>query len=104
MYKENYTTFSEKNTQYPRTIYAAGFPGNDTPQGAILHQFANDLADLLATNITEYNISQHWASTGPKSVRDTPLTEFLNLTYAALITKEQIALVKEPFFRDYAGM
>jgi len=28
----------------------------------------------------------------------------LNLTYAALITKEQIALVKEPFFRDYAGM
>jgi hypothetical protein len=103
MYKENYTVFAEETIKYPRTVYTAGFPANDTPQGAILHQFANDLADLLTTNVTEYNISQHWASAGPNSVRDIPLTEFLNLTYAALITKEQVALVKEPFFRDYAG-
>ncbi|KAH7191000.1 hypothetical protein BKA60DRAFT_643045 [Fusarium oxysporum] len=46
-----------------------------------MHQFANDLAEILATSITEYDIDQHWASTGPKA----------------------ISLVKEPFFRDYAA-
>jgi Asp-tRNA(Asn)/Glu-tRNA(Gln) amidotransferase A subunit family amidase len=104
MYKDNYTVFSQENMTYPQTLYTVSFPANNTPQGAVLHQFANDLADLFATIVQEYNISQQWASTGPESVRDLPLTEFLNLTYAALITKEQIALVKEPFFRDYAGM
>ncbi|KAF5708544.1 glutamyl-tRNA(Gln) amidotransferase subunit A [Fusarium mundagurra] len=103
MYKKNYTTFSKERVKYPRTVYTAGFPANDTPEGAILHQFANDLADFLTTNLTEYNISEHWASEGPKSVRNTPLTELLNVTYATLITKQQIALVKEPFFRDYAA-
>ncbi|KLO81418.1 Uncharacterized protein LW93_8127 [Fusarium fujikuroi] len=103
MYKKNYTVFSKERVKYPRTVYTAGFPANDTPEGAILHQFANDLADFLATNVTEYNISQHWASTAPKSVGNTPLTELLNVTYAALITKQQISLVKEPFFRDYAA-
>ncbi|KAF4335518.1 glutamyl-tRNA(Gln) amidotransferase subunit A [Fusarium beomiforme] len=104
MYKENYTVFGKEAIKYPQTVYAAGFPANNTPQGAVLHQFANDLADFLGTNVTEYNISQHWTSTAPQSIRDTPLTDLLNLTYAALITKEQIALVKEPFFKDYAGM
>ncbi|SCO04988.1 related to D-mandelate dehydrogenase [Fusarium fujikuroi] len=103
MYKKNYTVFSKERVKYPRTVYTAGFPANDTAEGAILHQFANDLADFLATNVTEYNISQHWASTAPKSVGNTPLTELLNVTYAALITKQQISLVKEPFFRDYAA-
>ncbi|KAF5632027.1 glutamyl-tRNA(Gln) amidotransferase [Fusarium sp. NRRL 52700] len=103
MYKKNYTTFSKERTKYPRTVYTAGFPANDTPEGVMLHQFANDLADFLITNVTEYNISQHWASAGPKSVGNTPLTELLNTTYAALITKQQIALVKEPFFKDYAA-
>ncbi|WZH49518.1 amidase signature domain-containing protein [Fusarium acuminatum] len=103
MYKDNYTVFSQENMTYPQTLYTVGFPANNTPQGAVLHRFANDLADLFATNVQEYNISQQWTLTGPESVRDLPLTEFLNLTYAALITKEQIALVKEPFFKDYAA-
>ncbi|KAG5762281.1 hypothetical protein H9Q72_009621 [Fusarium xylarioides] len=103
MYKKNYTTFSKERVKYPRTVYTAGFPANDTPEGAILYQFANNLADFLAANVTEYNISQHWSSTGPKSVQSTPLTELLNVTYAALISKQQIALVKEPFFKDYAA-
>ncbi|KAI6750463.1 hypothetical protein HG530_014744 [Fusarium avenaceum] len=103
MYKDNYTVFPQDNMTYPQTLYTVGFPANNTPQGAVLHQFANDLADFFATNVQEYNISQQWASTGPESLRDLPLTELMNLTYAALITKEQIALVKEPFFRDYAA-
>ncbi|KAI1016939.1 hypothetical protein LB504_007131 [Fusarium proliferatum] len=103
MYKKNYTKFSKERVKYPQTIYTAGFPAKDTPEGVILHQFANDLADFLTTNVTEYNISQHWASTAPITVGNTPLTELLNVTYAALITKQQIALVKEPFFRDYAA-
>jgi hypothetical protein len=104
MYKKNYTNFSKDSVKYPRTVYTAGLPANDTPEGVILHQFANDLADFLETNLTEYNISEQWDSKGPEYVRNTPLTELLNVTYAALITKQQIALVKEPFFKDYAGM
>ncbi|RFN47025.1 hypothetical protein FIE12Z_8751 [Fusarium flagelliforme] len=103
MYGDNYTTFSE-DVQYPQIVYTLGFPDNSTPNGAILHRFANDLADFLATNITEYDLDQDWASTAPEPVRDLLLTDFLNTTYPALITKQQIALVKEPFFRDYAAV
>ncbi|KAM0550744.1 hypothetical protein ACHAPJ_008809 [Fusarium lateritium] len=103
MYGDNYTTYTEKKMTYPKTIYALDFPANNTPNGAILHRFASDLADHLATTITEYDIDKHWASTGPKVVRDLPLTDFLNLTYSALITKEQISLLKKPFFEDYAA-
>ncbi|RBR13293.1 uncharacterized protein FIESC28_08259 [Fusarium coffeatum] len=102
MYGENYTTFSE-DVQYPQVVYTLGFPDNSTPNGAIIHRFANDLAEFLATNVTEYDLDQDWASTAPEPVRDLPLTDFLNITYPALITKQQIALIKKPFFRDYAA-
>ncbi|KAI1072920.1 hypothetical protein LB507_008955 [Fusarium sp. FIESC RH6] len=102
MYGENYTSFSE-DVQYPQIVYTLGFPDNSTPNGAIIHRFANDLADFLATNITEYDLDQDWASTAPEPVRDLLLTDFLNTTYPALITKQQIALVKKPFFKDYAA-
>ncbi|KAM0229032.1 hypothetical protein ACHAPO_010311 [Fusarium lateritium] len=103
MYGVNYTTYTEKKMTYPKTIYALNFPANNTPNGAILHRFANDLADYLDTHVTEYDIDKHWNHTGPKAVRDLPLTDFLNLTYSALITKEQISLLKKPFFKDYAA-
>jgi len=103
MYGDNYTVFTEEDVKYPQVIYTLGFPDNSTPNGAILHRFANDLADFLATNVTEYDLDQSWASTAPGPVRQLLLTDFLNTTYPALITKQQIALVKEPFFRDYAG-
>ncbi|KAF4440224.1 hypothetical protein F53441_12366 [Fusarium austroafricanum] len=103
MYGENYTTYTEEKVTYPKTIYTLNFPANNTPGGAILHRFARDLASHLATSLTEYDLDENWATTGPKDVRDLPLTDFLNLTYSALITKEQISLVKKPFFKDYAA-
>jgi hypothetical protein len=31
------------------------------------------------------------------------LDQLLNTTYATLISKDQTALVRDPFYRDYAG-
>ena len=84
----------EKNREVRQKLLHQIFDGYKASSDWPGHQFANDLADFLTTNITEYNISQHCDSVGPDSIRNTPLTELLNVTYAALITKQQIALVK----------
>lgn len=103
MYGENFTSFAGAAPVYPKTIYTLGFPANDTPDGELLHNFANDVASFLQTVVTEYDIDEHWAASGPEEVRELALTNFLNLTYSALITKHQTSLLRESFYSDYAG-
>jgi hypothetical protein len=103
MYGENFTSFTHVAPTYPKTLYAIGFPANDTPRGELLHKFADDLASFLQTAVTEYDLDEQWAASGPAEVQQLALDDFLNLTYSTLITKQQIPLVREPFYRDYAG-
>ncbi|KAJ0339566.1 hypothetical protein COL922a_004295 [Colletotrichum nupharicola] len=103
LYRENYTSFAAAEVVYPKTVYTLGFPSDDTPAGQMLNKFAAGLAAFLDTNVTEFNLTEAWASSGPESVKGLSLTEVLGATYATLITKEQTALVRDPFYADYAA-
>lgn len=103
LYRENYTSFAGAEVVYPKTVYTLGFPSDETPAGQMLNKFAASLAAFLDTNVTEFNLTEAWASTGPESAKGLSLTEVLGATYATLITKEQTALVRDPFYADYAA-
>ncbi|KAI8311385.1 Amidase 1 [Colletotrichum sp. SAR11_59] len=103
LYRDNYTSFAGAEVVYPKTVYTLGFPTDETPAGQMLNKFAASLAAFLDTNVTEFNLTEAWASTGPESVKGLSLTEVLGATYATLITKEQTALVRDPFYADYAA-
>ncbi|KAJ0344228.1 hypothetical protein COL154_010600 [Colletotrichum chrysophilum] len=103
LYRDNYTSFAGAEVVYPKTVYTLGFPSDETPAGQMLNKFAASLAAFLDTNVTEFNLTEAWASSGPESVKGLSLTEVLGATYATLITKEQTALVRDPFYADYAA-
>jgi hypothetical protein len=86
MYGPNITV----TNSYPTSIQTLSWPTE-----------AEDVADqLLGANATAYNIS---ASFNADNADVAPLTTFMNLTYALLITKQQTELVREPFYADYAA-
>ncbi|OLN83281.1 Amidase 1 [Colletotrichum chlorophyti] len=104
LYRENYTSLVGADVAYPKTVYTLGFPGGDSPAARLLNGFASDLASFLGVNATtSFNLTSSWAESGPEAVRDQSLSQLLGLTYATLITKEQTALVRDPFYADYAA-
>ncbi|KAF7538699.1 hypothetical protein G7054_g2743 [Neopestalotiopsis clavispora] len=102
MYGDNFTSFADTAPSYPTKIYTLDFPANDTAEGQMINEFASSLASMLQATLTAYDIDEQWATTGPAEVASLNFTELLSTTYAALITKEQIPLVREPFYSDYA--
>ncbi|KAK1958712.1 amidase signature enzyme [Colletotrichum sublineola] len=109
LYRDNYTSLVGKEVKYPKTLYTLGFPTLDDvpaaqlPAAQMLNKFASDLAEFLGTNLTAFNLTSSWASSAPAEVRNQTLTDLLGLTYTTLITKEQTALVRDPFYADYAA-
>ncbi|KAK2041446.1 amidase signature enzyme [Colletotrichum somersetense] len=109
LYGDNYTSLAGLDVKYPRTLYTLGFPTlNDVPVAQVpaaqmLNKFASDLATFLGTNLTALDLASSWASSAPAEVRNQTLTDVLGFTYATLITKEQTALVRDPFYADYAS-
>jgi hypothetical protein len=65
-----------------------------------LINFLGNLTAYLQANVSAYNISARFDQDNPTVA---PLTTFMNTTYALLITKQQIELVREPFYADYAA-
>ncbi|KAK4151874.1 hypothetical protein C8A00DRAFT_35444 [Chaetomidium leptoderma] len=105
----NYTSLSKTRPSYPKTIYTLGFSTTaDTPAQRVLIDFANALAKFVNGNVTMLNLTAEWAASKPAEAGNVTLDQFLNTTYAAvayatLITKDQTALVRDPFYRDYAA-
>lgn len=103
LYGENYTSLAAAKPNYPKTVYTLGFPtsaGNSTAN-AMLINFLNALTKFVAGTATPLTLADQWNAShsgGP------PLNQLLNITYATLISKEQVALVREPFYRDYAAV
>ena len=75
----------------------------DTPAQKLLIDFASALAKFVAGNVSSIDLEVKWAATKPVSAGNATLDQLLNTTYATLITKDQTALVRDPFYRDYAG-
>ncbi|KAL2136157.1 hypothetical protein VTI74DRAFT_5210 [Chaetomium olivicolor] len=104
LYGRNYTSLATKKPRYPKKIYTIGFPTTaDTPAAKMLVDFVNAVAKFVAGNVTSLNLSNEWAATKPAEAGNVTLNQLLNTTYATIITKEQTALVRDPFYRDYAA-
>ncbi|KAJ0159165.1 Amidase 1, partial [Colletotrichum tanaceti] len=104
LYGANYTSLDSVHVEYPKTLYTVDFPtDSDTAAAAeMLIGFARDLAAFLGADLVPFNLSSSWAASAPEAVRNQTLTDVMGLTYATLIAKEQTALVRDPFYADYA--
>lgn len=107
LYGDNYTSFADSTqpTTYPTTVYTVGFPTNASASNAdaLLIDFANKLADFVGGNATALDLSQAWADSNVTEAASVSLSSFLNITYPTFIGKEQVELVRDPFYADYAG-
>jgi hypothetical protein len=101
LYGSNYTT---SYSSYPSKIYAYNYPTNasESPSSAVLVDFLSKLTDFLSANTSAINLTSLWTSTNPESTPS--LTTLLNITYPILISKEQVNLVRTPFYADYAAV
>lgn len=101
LYGKNYTA---SYSSYPSKIYAYNYPTNasESPSSAVLVNFLSKLTEFLSANTSAINLTSLWTTTNPASTP--PLTTLLNITYPILISKEQINLVRTPFYADYAAV
>ncbi|KAF2812363.1 glutamyl-tRNA amidotransferase [Mytilinidion resinicola] len=97
LYGDNITVTSK----YPSQILTVEFPesADDIADGLILDFLAN-LTDFLQANVTAFNFTTAWAAANPSAA---DINVILNTTYPLLISKEQIKLVRDPFYADYAA-
>jgi len=97
MYASNITF----TTTFPSSIQTLSWPTTASdPSSALLLSFLANLTSFLNATTTPLNLSSQWTSDNPSS---SPLESMLNLTYPILITQQQIPLVRDPFYADYAG-
>ncbi|KAH8652293.1 amidase signature domain-containing protein [Xylariales sp. PMI_506] len=106
MYAGNYTSLADVAAPaYPTQIYTVGFPNASTTSGAILADFASALADFVGGTVSAVTLQGLWDQNPPSDApANTSLSSMLNLVYPLMISKEQIPLVREPFYADYAAV
>ncbi|KAL8383449.1 hypothetical protein RB595_010580 [Gaeumannomyces hyphopodioides] len=107
LFADNYTSLvAAGRARYPRKIYTLGLPAaNSTSQGAVLvHGFVRRLRHFVGCGRVEaLGLADEWERTRPAAATGATLDELLGLAYGVLITKQQTALVRDPFYRDYAA-
>jgi hypothetical protein len=105
LYKSNYTSFTkEMVVKYPTSLYALDFPTDDSPASRMQRKFAQDVAKFLKTSVSELDLDKAWHDRAPGGAKQYTLEQYLNLTYTVLISKDQTQLLRDPFYKDYAGM
>lgn len=89
------------STAYPSSIKTLAWPTSASNiANTLLIDFLSNVTDFLRANTTTYNVTASWSTDNPALE---PLAAMMNLTYAILITKQQIPRVREPFLADYAA-
>ncbi|KAI5359507.1 putative amidase [Septoria linicola] len=87
---------------YPKQIKAYGFPANVSANGdELLLDFLAKLSAFIGADVIDYDIEADWNATSNANVT---LNDLTYLTYAILIAQRQTALVRDPFFADYAAI
>lgn len=120
LYGDKYSSLATAKPKYPTTVYTIGFPtSGNSAANTMLINFVNALTKFVGGTAVPISLATEWAASNPGGptltslyVRAFEVTEptnmltfsRLNTTYATLISKEQIALVREPFYRDYAAV
>ncbi|OCH86083.1 amidase signature enzyme [Obba rivulosa] len=103
---QNLTSFSKfpKKIIFPVDVFGRSFltnpPNNGTPD-ATLNAFIDQLEGFLGTTRTEINVTDLFLHTRPENASAPTLREMLNITYPALISLDQVALVADPFIAAY---
>jgi hypothetical protein len=99
-------TLTRNYTAYPATLRTYGLPKANTSgiteADNIVLKFVDTLARYLLADVRELNISNQWSLSYPKNA-SSDLEEYLGYTWLALAAKEQIRLVRDPFFAEYAS-
>ncbi|KAB5546957.1 amidase signature domain-containing protein [Coniochaeta sp. 2T2.1] len=105
MYKEKYTSLAAVKPNYPKTIYTLSFPTTaNNAANTLLINFLNSLQEFVgATTSTPITLANEFQTSKPAEAGTATLSQFLNTTYATLISKEQIAIIRDPFYRDYGA-
>jgi hypothetical protein len=86
---------------YPKTIKTLGWPtSSNGVANQLLTNFLGNVSEYLQANVSAYNLTSEFSNANPTIA---PLETLMNLTYAILITKQQIELVRDPFYADYAA-
>lgn len=100
LYSTNLTTF----TSFPRQIFTTSFPTEATTEAdSILLTFLSQLEDFLNTTAEPLDYQGMWLeSPQAAALNNISLSNLLDITYPALIAKQQFTLVRDPFFADYA--
>ncbi|KAF8172427.1 amidase signature domain-containing protein [Mycena galopus ATCC 62051] len=106
LYGDNYTSLADVTPKYPTTIYTVGFPTNPSSSSAapIFIDFIDALASFVGGTVTPLTLADAWTASGPPAAENTTLSQLMNITYATFISKEQTALVRDPFYADYAAI
>lgn len=103
MYQDNYTTLEKNDVKYPTSLVLIDYPTTNSTEDQMKRKFAKDLGKFLNATTKAIDLEQEWKKAGPSPANEHNITQFLNLTYTALISKQQTKLVREPFYSDYAG-
>jgi hypothetical protein len=99
LYQDNLTI----THAYPKTVKASGFPSTATKAGdQLLIDFLGNVSAFIGASVVNYSITADWNATHPANA-PASLAQFLNITYAILISQEQTRLVRDPFYADYAA-
>ena len=85
------------------SIVLVDFPTKNDTEAQMIRKFAKDLERFLNASTKSIDLEEEWKASGPEEANQYKLTEFLNLTYTVMISKQQTNLVREPFYNDYAG-
>ncbi|KAK5175579.1 uncharacterized protein LTR77_000718 [Saxophila tyrrhenica] len=88
---------------YPKQIKLYGFPKKvSEPGDDLLLDFVSKITAYLGANTTNYDVERSWRRTHPANTNPS-ISDYLNLIYPILISKNQVDLVREPFYEDYAA-
>ncbi|SPO03679.1 related to D-mandelate dehydrogenase [Cephalotrichum gorgonifer] len=105
LYGSNYTSFAGKKAKYPPKLYTMGYPAAaNSDANAIFVDFLGKLTEFLGTPATPLVLADEWAANPPADAPgDVAISSMYYLTYAILIAKQQVALLRDSFYADYAA-
>jgi hypothetical protein len=101
-----YSGYVTNYTAYPSRVQTFGLPNSNTPNltqaDTEVLAFVDKLVAYLSADVTSFDYQERWNRTRPVNI-DPDLELFMGYTWSALSAKEQIELVRKPFFADYAA-
>ncbi|TQS33310.1 hypothetical protein Golomagni_06350, partial [Golovinomyces magnicellulatus] len=98
-----YQGYDRYGGKTPKIIYTLDLPNGTDQMATIVREFVAKTANATGAKVVALNMTKLWEDTRPKAANGTSYVDLLSKTYATLITKDQVRLVGDKFFKDYAA-